>query len=166
MLRNKGYSISDDDIIAGMASVSWPGRFEILGREPVFILDGAHNPQGMEVTAESLNRHFGTRKIVFIVGVMADKDIDSMIAFIVPLAEAFITVKPDYPRALCSAELAGRLSRYGVPVIDCGTVEEGVSKAHGIAGESGIVCALGSLYLSAEVRTAYNIYYGLEDRSI
>ena len=156
ILREKGYDISDADIIAGLASVKWPGRFEVLGYKPIFILDGSHNPQGMEVTADSLRCYFNDRKMIFIVGVMADKDVDSMLTHIVPLAVTIIAVKPDHERAMCSRELAERVTQHGVQVFDCGTVGKGVSKAFGIAGEEGIICALGSLYFSAEIRAAYN----------
>jgi len=161
ILRSKGYNISDDNIIRGIEAVKWPGRFEVLGREPEFILDGSHNPQGMEATADSLRQYFFTpsdpdqQKIVFIFGVMADKEIDAMIAHIIPLAKIFLTVRPDSPRAMDSQVLADKLKRFGVPVTDCGTVGKGVSEALKAAGERGIICALGSLYFSAEVRMAY-----------
>ena len=155
-MRKKGYEISDSDIVSGLASVKWPGRFELLGRDPVFILDGAHNPQGVEATANSLRSHFGERKIVFVVGVMADKDVDSMIGYISPLAETFITVRPDYPRAMDARELAEKLKRYGVPVAAFDTVSKGVAESISRAGAGGIVCALGSLYFSADIRSAYS----------
>ena len=156
ILRKKGYEISDNEIKRGLESVRWPGRFEILGREPVFILDGSHNPQGMEVTAESLKKHFKDRKIIFVIGVMADKDIDAMAVHIIPLAKAFLTVKPDNPRAMDSHELAKKLKRFGVPVTDCGTVGKGVSEALKMAGEGDVICALGSFFMSSEVRTTYS----------
>jgi len=155
ILRSKGYKISDADIIDGLATVYWPGRFEILGRDPVFILDGAHNPQGVEATAESLQRHFEGRKIVFVVGVMADKDLDSMITYVAPQAEMFFAVRPNYPRAMDAKTLAERLSNYGVPVTACDSVSSGVEQAIEKAGKSGIGCALGTLYFSADIRAAY-----------
>ena len=156
VLRDKGYRINDLDVVAGLESVRWPGRFEILGYEPVFILDGAHNPQGVEAAAESLRHHFRERKIVFAFGVLADKDVDSMISNLTPLAEAFIAIKPDYPRAMDVNTLAGKLSGYGVPVAACDSVSEGISLAVKTAGKGGVVCALGSLYFSGDIRAAYN----------
>jgi dihydrofolate synthase/folylpolyglutamate synthase len=158
MLRNKGYDISDESIVHGIESVRWPGRFEVLGYAPVFILDGSHNPQGMEAAAESLRCHFGDsndKKVIFIIGVMADKDLDAMMPHIIPFAKALITVKPDNPRAMESGELAEKLKRFGVQVVDCGAVNIGVSEALNMAGEDDVVCAMGSLYFSAEVREAY-----------
>jgi dihydrofolate synthase/folylpolyglutamate synthase len=159
MLRNKSYDISNENIIHGIESVRWPGRFEVLGYAPVFILDGSHNPQGMEAAAESLRCHFSDlsdKKVIFIIGVMADKDLDAMIPHIIPFAKAFITVKPDNPRAMESRELAEKLKRFGVQVVDCGAVNIGVSEALNMAGEDDVVCAMGSLYFSAEVREAYS----------
>jgi len=155
LLREKGYRISDSDIVNGLAAVRWPGRFEILGRDPVFILDGAHNPQGIEATAESLRGHFGERKVVFIVGFSADKDIDSMLCHIAPLAEAFIAISPDHPRAMDLRTLEGKLLNYGAPVIVRGSIAAAVVEAIEMAGEGGLVCALGSLFLSGDVREAY-----------
>jgi len=165
LLRNKGYKISDDDIIKGISKVKWPGRFEILGRKPVFILDGSHNPQGMEVTAESLKCHFNDKKFIFIIGVMADKDIDAMVVHITPLAKAFITVSPDNPRAMESFALAEKLKRFGVQVTDCGAVGKGVSEALKTAGEDDIICALGSFFMSPEVRETYSALRELADAS-
>ena len=164
ILRSKGYKITDEEIMNGIAAVKWPGRFEVLGHKPVFILDGSHNPQGMEATAESIREHFYGKEqnddierpsIIFIIGVMADKDLDAMMVHIIPFAKVFLAVCPDNPRAMDSHELADKLKRFGVPVEDCGTVCKGVSKAFESAGESGVICALGSLYLSSEVRETY-----------
>jgi len=156
ILRRKGWRISDQDIVGGLGAVSWPGRFEVLRRKPVFILDGAHNPHGMEATADSLKRHFGDRKLVFLIGVMADKDIYGMARQIVPLAKAFVTVMPHNPRAMKAERLAEILSEYGIPVTACPSIEEGVSEAIREAGEEGVVVALGSLYFSGDVRAAVN----------
>jgi len=155
LLREKGYKISDGDIAAGIASVRWPGRFEILGHRPVFILDGSHNPQGMEATAESLRCHFKDRRFIFIIGVMADKDVDSMAVHIAPLAEMFIAVTPDNPRAMDADELKQRLRRFGSPVFAYDTIGAGVKKALGSAGDKGLICALGSFFFSAAIREAY-----------
>lgn len=154
VLRSKGYHISDADIIDGLASVSWPGRFEVLRRAPVFVLDGAHNPHGIEATSNSLKRHFGDKKIVFLIGVMADKDVGGMVGFITPLAQSFVTVKPNNPRAMKADKLKDILSVYEKPVTACVSIPEGVAEAIRQAGEDGVVCALGSLYFSGDIREA------------
>ncbi|MCL2125633.1 MAG: bifunctional folylpolyglutamate synthase/dihydrofolate synthase [Oscillospiraceae bacterium] len=154
-LRGKGYRISDADIAAGIAAVRWPGRFEALGERPAFILDGAHNPEALEVAADSLRSLFGDRKIVFVMGVMADKDVDEMVGYIAPMADAFFAVRPDNPRAMDANALAALLERHGARSFASGSVKEGVARAIERAGPEGIVCALGSLYFSADIRSAY-----------
>ena len=158
VLRDKGYKIDEDNIIKGLSKVYWPGRFEVLGRSPVFILDGSHNPQGMEATADTLRQYYGEKKITFVLGVMADKDIDAMISYIAPLAGAFIAVRPDYYRAMEVGALVEKLTQYGVPVTSGGTVDEGVSIALDGAGTDDVICAIGSLYFSGEIREAYETY--------
>jgi len=155
ILRDKGFTVSNDDIIRGLSSVKWAGRFEILGRNPIFILDGSHNPQGMEATAQSLRMYFGDKKITFIIGVMADKDVEAMMGHIAPIAKRLITVKPHNPRAMDSGELAERVKHFGVPTVNCGVAGKGVGEALHQSGCDDIICALGSLYFSTEIRTAY-----------
>ena len=155
MLREKGYSIDKEAIKVGIEQVKWPGRFEVLGEKPTFILDGAHNPQGAQATADSLIKHFGDCTVTFVIGVMADKDVNEMVKHLAPLAKEFIAVKPDYHRAMNAEQLSDKLRRYRVPVLIGDSVKDGVTKALKMAGADGIVCAVGSLYFSAEVRAAY-----------
>ena len=155
LLRDKGYKISASDIVSGLAEAHWPGRFEVLGRNPAFILDGAHNPQGMKATADSLRSHFGDREIVFIIGVSADKDVDSMLGHVAPMAKSFITVRSENPRAMDPQALADMLSRYGTPVSAAETIDDAVARALERAGSDGIVCALGSLFLYQGIRKAF-----------
>ena len=155
VLRERGYTISGRDIAAGLSSVRWPGRFEVLGRDPVFVLDGAHNPQGAGAAVDSLRGLFGNRKVVFLVGVSADKDVDAILQCIAPLAEAFIAVRSDNPRSLGEDELAAKLSRYCADVSAYDKIADGVTAAIDKAGGGGVVCALGTLFMSADVRLAY-----------
>ena len=151
-LRTNGYNITDDDIVSGLTTVYWPGRFEILAKNPVVVLDGAHNPHGIDATAESLRLHFAEQKIVFLVGVMADKNVEEMAGFISPLAKAFVAVTPPNPRAMKADTLAEILGTLGASAYSCGTIADGVRKAVSLAGSDGVVCALGSLYFSGDVR--------------
>ena len=154
VLRSNGWKITDDTVRSGLSKVYWPGRFEVLRRDPVFILEGAHNPHGISASAESLKTHFAGRKIVFLIGVMADKDLTHMIEKLSPLAAEFIAVRPDNPRAMAAEELAERLGNTGVKSSACASVDEGVEKALQAAGADGVVCALGTLYFSGDVRSA------------
>ena len=155
VLRERGWILSDDAVRTGLASTRWPARFEVLRRDPVFIVDGGHNPHGIRATAESLERLFPGKKITFLVGVMADKDVPHILGLVVPLAKEFFTVKPRNPRAMSAEELASRIEALGVKATPCASVEEGVRIAQEAAGKAGIVCALGSLYMSGDVRACF-----------
>ena len=155
LMRERGWKITDENIIEGLGSVYWPGRFEIMRKDPVFVLDGAHNSHGIRATAQSLRQHFADRKLVFLLGVMADKDVDVMMDCIAPLAKCFVTVRPDNSRAMEAEDLAKFITdRYGIEATPKGSVDEGVTAAMEKAGADGVVVALGSLYFSGDIRKA------------
>lgn len=152
VLREKGWPVSGEAIRRGLARVVWPGRFELLRREPVFLLDGSHNPQGMAATAESLRTLFPGRRFVFLLSVMADKDIAAMLDLLCPLAHRFFTVAAHTPRVLPAGDLAALLRARGMSAVPCATIEEGVARTL----ETGqAACALGTLYFSGDVRRAF-----------
>lgn len=153
-LRQKGYKISDDDIKRGLSSVYWPGRFEILRKSPVFVLDGAHNPHGIRAAVDSIVEFFGEKNAVIVTGVMADKDVGEMVRLTKKAAKMYFAVRPDNPRAMAAAELSLLICENGGKAQPAGSVFEGVKLAVESAGKDGVVCALGSLYFSAEVRNA------------
>lgn len=154
-LRERGWNVPDDAVRQGMAATRWPARFEVLRRDPVFIVDGGHNPHGIRATAESLKRLFPGKKFTFVTGVMADKDVESILGLIVPLADQFFTVRPNNPRAMKAEELASRIAALGVRATPCESVAVGVAKAIEAEGADGVACALGSLYMSGEVRDCF-----------
>ncbi|MEY8388046.1 folylpolyglutamate synthase/dihydrofolate synthase family protein [Oscillospiraceae bacterium 38-13] len=154
-LREKGWHIPEEAIRRGLASVRWPGRFEVLGRDPVFLLDGAHNAHGMRAAVESLRTLFPGQRLTVLLGIMADKDVEEMVDLLAPLAERAFVLRPDSPRAMDPAALCALLATRGVEARPCVSAEEGVEAALAAAGPEGVVCALGSLYLCGAVRTAW-----------
>lgn len=154
-LREKGWRIPDEAIRRGLAAVRWPGRFEVLGRDPVFLLDGAHNAHGMRAAVESLRVLFPGKRLVFLLGVLADKDAGEMLDLLAPLAERVFALRPDSPRALDPSALCALLAARGVEARPCASAEEGLEAALAAAGKDGAVCALGSLYLCGQVRSAW-----------
>ena len=155
VLRDKGWPITDETIRTGLKNTTWPARFEILQQNPVFIVDGGHNPHGVKATAESLQRIFPDRKFVFLTGVMADKDVEHILGLLVPMARRFYTVTPNNPRAMPAEELARRIAALGVEALPCASIPEGVRAAIDFAGPDGVVCAVGSLYMSGDVRSCF-----------
>ena len=159
LIREKGWNVTDENIKNGLAKVKWPGRFEVLRRDPVFVLDGAHNPHGINATVESLVAHFGEKKLTFVIGVMADKDVEHMAAKIAPLADIFYTAKPHNKRAMEAEALAELLIRHGAKAQANPDIQTAVDNAIDHAGVDGVVIALGSLYFSSDVRNAVQKLY-------
>ena len=153
MLRTKGWNIPDEAIRQGLAEVRWPGRFEVLRREPLFLLDGAHNAHGVRAAAESLQA-LVKQPVTLVLGILADKDVEEMLDLLVPLTERAFVIRPDSPRALPAETLCELLRERGVEATACGSVTAAVQEAVEAAGLDGAVCALGSLYLSGAVREA------------
>ena len=156
LLRSRGWNITETHIREGLASVRWPGRFEVLRRDPIFILDGSHNPHGMTATAESLRTYFRGEKLWFVMGVMADKDVAGIARLLAPMAAGFAAVEPPNPRAMKPISLADLLRREtGAEAIPFTTIEAGVDWILTRAAHTGSpAAALGSLYFSGQVRAA------------
>ena len=152
VLRKFGYEITDKNIKDGLKEAKWPGRFEVLRKDPYFIVDGGHNPDGIKAAKESLEYFFGGEKIIFIFGVMADKDYEQMADIILPLAKEVFCVAPDNERALLPGELAELINKKNIQARACKDVKEAVLLALESAKETTPVCAIGSLYMAGDIR--------------
>ena len=152
LLNRRGLHITEQQVRDGIAKSRWPARFELLRRHPDFILDGGHNPQCIQAAVDALRHYYPGRRVVFLVGMMADKDTERMLGELAQLAQEFVCVGLDSPRAMSAQQLCEELSRYQVPACACDTVPEAVQTAQQKAGSDGIICALGSLYLAGDIR--------------
>ena len=151
-LREKGWQITDEALAQGFASVTWPGRLELTRRNPDFLIDGAHNPQCADALMDSLAGLFGEKKLIFLVGVLADKDWHQMLSRALPLAKAFVTVTPPSERALSADALAAYLKGRGAEAHACASLEDAVEIALRLAEPDDAICAWGSLYSVGELR--------------
>ena len=151
-LIRRGWSISEENIRDGLRDVVWPGRFELLRRNPDVIVDGGHNPQCLEALAQNVRDYLAGRNITALTGVMADKDSAHMYETMAPLVTRFVAVTPDNPRAMPAEELKNILTPFGKPVTACASVSQGVEEALRQAGPQGLVLAFGSLYMVGDVR--------------
>ena len=153
VLRSRGWKIPEEAIRTGLETVRWPGRFELLRRSPAFLLDGSHNAHGMKATVQSLRDRFPGQKFVFLLSIMADKDVDEMLELLLPLANQFVTVAAHTPRAMPAETLAQQIRSRGGIAEAASDIKAGVARAIALGGD-GPVCALGTLYFSGEVREA------------
>jgi|GEM_PF-2789284 len=123
-------------------------------RAVIMFTDGSHNAHGMRATVQSLRDRFPGQKFVFLVSIMADKDVDQMLSLLAPLAVRFVTVAAHTPRAMPAETLAEHIRAYGCRAEAAASIEAGVARAVELGGE-GPVCALGTLYFSGDVRKAF-----------
>ncbi|MBE6978181.1 MAG: bifunctional folylpolyglutamate synthase/dihydrofolate synthase [Ruminococcaceae bacterium] len=153
-LIEKGWNITEENIREGMRTVSWPGRFDIVGRDPLFIIDGGHNPQCIEALVVNIRDYLTDRKVVALTGVLADKDYADMYKPVMPFVQEFVCVTPPNPRKLEAAELANHLQSVGAKATPCASIEEGVRKARELSGRDGVVLCFGSLYTIGSIKEA------------
>ena len=159
MLRDAGLTISEEAVDAGLDAARWMARFEILSDEPLVIYDGAHNPQGIAGAVENVRHYLTDRsadgKVLFLMGVMADKDYDKMIGMLAPLASSVYCVTPPNSRSLPSEGVAAEYESFGVPANAFAQLNDGVNAACDAARREKrpLVC-LGSLYMYADVKHA------------
>ncbi len=154
-LRERGWRIPEEAVRAGLREVKWPARLEILSREPLFILDGGHNPQCAEALMNSVGELLRGRRIVSLCGVLADKNYPRMMELMMPCAQEFVCLTPVSDRALPAQALADYLTEQGARAQACADIPAGIRAALTAAGEDGVVIAFGSLYLAGAVRTAF-----------
>jgi len=155
-LKARGWQISEQNIHDGLRDVSWPGRFDIVSREPLFIIDGGHNPQCIDALVTNIRDYLTDRKIIALTGVLADKDYGEMFRPVMDLVSSFVCITPDNPRKLDAKALAGHLQQAGAAAVACESVVDGVRIARELAGSTGAVLCFGSLYAIGAIRDALN----------
>lgn len=153
-LLEKGWKITEDHIREGLRVARWPGRFDIVGRDPLFIIDGGHNPQCIDALVVNIRDYLKDKKVIALTGVLADKDYADMYKPVMTYVQEFVCVTPPNPRKLEAAELANHLMSVGAKATACDSIEEGVRKARQLAGDSGVVLCFGSLYTIGSIKEA------------
>jgi len=153
-LKEIGWNITEENIYDGMRDVSWPGRFDIVSRDPLFIIDGGHNPQCVEALIKNIEDYLQGRKVIALTGVLADKDYGDMYQPVMPLVEQFVCITPDNPRKLEAEELAAHLQKAGAKAVACKSTRAGVIKAMELSGQDGVVLCFGSLYSIGAIHEA------------
>lgn len=157
VLRRLGYPLKEDQISTGLLHAKWSGRFEIISKAPYFIIDGAHNEDAALQLSHTIQTYFPKRKLIFIMGVLADKDYRKILQLTAGYAKVIFTITPHNSRALSSASLAEEARTYtGGQVIDAVTVNSAVKLAYEKTGKDDVILAFGSLSYLGEIRKCIN----------
>jgi len=151
LLAARGFTLGPAAFRTGIESARWPGRMEMFGAPPGILLDGAHNGAGATALAESVADipHAG---LLLVAGIMEDKDVEGIMAPLLPIADRIFAVSPGIGRACPSSLLAAYCREKGADVVDAGGVAEGLSLAAGAAGPEDLVLVCGSLFTVGEAR--------------
>ncbi len=139
----------------GLRKAKQIGRFEIIsgaGKEPIYIIDGAHNPDGAKALREAVNRFCSGSKILMVTGMLADKDTDNILGEFLQIAGDFIVTEPDNPRRMPKEELGAKIEALGGNVIAAGSPAEAFEIARSMQEEYDVILTAGSLYLIGEIR--------------
>ena len=145
------YCISDFQTEDGMRKTIWRGRIEILEREPMVICDGAHNPDGAKSLLSFLQNNFTNQRLIYIMGVLSDKDYEQMVQILAPATDKIYTVAPDNPRALSSRELCNCISKYHQNVEERQRLAECLSEVRQKAEKDDVIIICGTLSFQNEL---------------
>ena len=154
VLDRDGMAIPEAAIRAGLQTVSWVGRFEVVHSDPVVVVDGAHNVDSTERLAETLANEYAGRRLVLVLGIAGDKDVEQMVRILAPLASNVIATASHHPRAASAERIVAAVEALEPPlpgVVTAPSVADALTIALADAADA-VVCVTGSLYVVAEAR--------------
>lgn len=147
-----GYAVSEEAVLTGLGRLTWPARIEVMQRDPLIVVDGAHNPAAMAALAQSVKESFSYERLILVYGAMGYKDHAGMAAAIAPLANEVIATRAQHPEAAEPRGLLKHVRTYTSNVSHVDGVPEAVTAALSRAGPNDFVLATGSLAVAAEAR--------------
>jgi dihydrofolate synthase/folylpolyglutamate synthase len=160
VLIEKGYSISIDQIKRGLAAVQFPGRMNIISREPWIVVDGGHNPGAAHNLKEAILKYFKPARRILVVGIAGDKDIPAIIQELAPVFQTVIVTRAHSQRAAKTDILAAQFAKYGITAIQTENVVKAVEEAKKIANSQDLIVITGSLYVVGEAKEYIDGYTG------
>lgn len=163
ILRKSGaVKLDREALYEGLKRARQPGRFEVISEDPVVIIDGAHNEAGAQALQETMAQHFAGKKILLVAGILADKEINSIVKFLTKITDHIIVTEPDNPRKLAAEKLAEHVADFGAAAEVVSDVEAAVHRAKELADGYDVILFAGSLYLIGDVRRLWRNERGEE----
>lgn len=171
ILRKSGaVKLDREALYEGLKRARQPGRFEVIGggpeagdeSKPLVIIDGAHNEAGAQALQETMAQYFAGKKILLVAGILADKQIDSIVKFLTKITDHIIVTEPDNPRKLAASELAKHMADAGVTAEVIADAEAAMHRAKELADGYDVILFAGSLYLIGDVRRLWRNERGEE----
>jgi len=153
-LIKQGYNISEAAIREAISTTQFPGRFELLRRNPDVIIDGAHTPEGMRLLKSALLKLYPSKRPALLLGILKDKNVESLVRTIVPIAGKVVCVAPHSDRSMEPEALCKLVRQTGAPAAPMDSIENGFGTLFEQAGKDDVIVAAGSLYMIGPVRRA------------
>jgi dihydrofolate synthase / folylpolyglutamate synthase len=160
VLQERGYRITKENILNGLAKVSFPGRMNILSRRPLLVADGGHNPGAAHNLKEALLQYFHPERAILVIGISSDKDIPGIIDELFPVFDIVISTRAGSPRSAKPEVIAAEFARHGVKATISASVANALAEAKSMAGEQDLICVTGSLYVVGEALEYVENYTG------
>lgn len=153
IIKKEGYNISNENIINGFSNCRFPGRFEIINKNPLIILDGGHNIDGINQFVKTIKEYFFDKKTVLFFGILKDKNPDEVLELLLPISKEIYTLTPFSPRALKATELAKLIKNHSnINVTSLESYDE-ILPIIKNANKDDVIAFAGSLYMIGSVRT-------------
>ena len=153
-IQMRGMYLTESDIQEGISSTTHPGRMEIISEEPLMLLDGAHNPAGVRMLIRTLQEDFSDHRLILVLGVLKDKDLNAMVSLIAPISDVIIVTKSGNPRAADPQQLLENIqdfdSKKTVFIED--SIPQAIDHAKRLAKQEDLICVTGSLFTVGEAR--------------
>ena len=163
ILRKSGaVKLDREALYEGLKRARQPGRFEVISEDPLVIIDGAHNEAGAQALQETMAQHFARKKILLVAGILADKEIDSIVKFLTKITDHIIVTEPDNPRKLAAEKLAEHVADFDVAAEAVSDVEAAVHRGKELADGYDVILFAGSLYPIGDVRRLWRNERGEE----
>lgn len=155
VLVERGFRISPEALTRGFSRVRWPCRMEVLKRRPLVVADGAHNADSAQRLCESVPKYLPNKRVILIVGVSADKNVDGIVGALVGLKPIVYATRSRHPRATSADRLAQVFAQHGVKAMETPDVRTALVHAMGQARAGDLVLVTGSLFVAAEAREVF-----------
>ncbi len=154
-LVEQGYGIPKAAILDGLAAVRWPGRLEVLRRNPRVVADGAHNDHSVATVLDTLAHSLPHQRLTVVTGFSRDKRVSAMIDLIAKRADRVIATRSRHPRSLRQSEIVDEFLTAGFPedsLAETSNVADAIDLAVGGAQDDELILVTGSLFVAAEAR--------------
>jgi dihydrofolate synthase / folylpolyglutamate synthase len=160
VLIEQGYKISKNQILKGLAAVEFPGRMNIVNRNPLIVMDGGHNPGAAHNLKEAILKYFPQYNKILVTGMAGDKDIPGIIKELVPIFKTVIVTRAHSQRAAKTDFLAAEFAKHKIVAIQTENVVQALEEAKKLAGAQDVIVFTGSLYVVGEAKEYIEGYKG------